>query len=132
MATRKTVKTAPAEVAWFVTGRGKSASYYAAIPADVHPAEGVAVALVAKTGAITYGTLNAPAADLDDKATARLAELPAGTAVWTFKRDNAAMTAEIRANNAALKSEARDFRGCRCLDCLTCCHCLILSLVTER
>ena len=105
MATRKTVKTeATPEVRWFVTGRGKTGKYYAAIPAEVQPAEGVAVALVAQTGAVTYGNLNAPATDLDDKATARI---PEGVAVWTFTKDNTKMTPEVRANNAALKAEAR-------------------------
>ena len=104
MTARKTVKTAPAEVAWFVTGRGKTGKYYAAVPSGIMPREGDAVALVAKTGAITYGTLNAPATDLDAKASARI---PEGVAVWTFTRDNARMTPELRAENAAKKAEAR-------------------------
>lgn len=105
--TKTTIGTpdAPIPAGWFVTGRGKTANYFAAVDGDETALVADAVvALTAKTGAVTYGRLVAPAASLDDKATARI---PAGIAVWEFKRDNAMMTPELRATNAALKAEAR-------------------------
>ena len=104
MTARKTVKTAERiDVKWFVTGRGKTAQYFAAVPAT-QAAEGAEIALIAQSGAITYGVLNAPvsADSIDEKAAARI---PTGSAVWTFSRQD--MTAEMRAENAAKKADAR-------------------------
>lgn len=109
MTTRKTTKTvgtpdAPIPAGWFVTGRGKTASYYAAVDADLSElAPDAVVALTAKTGAVTYGRLNAPASDLKAE---HAAKVPAGVAVWTFVKAHDLMTPELRAENAALKAES--------------------------
>lgn len=109
MATRKTntigTPAAPIPAGWFVTGRGRTANYYAAVDADETSLKSDAVvALTAKTGAVTFGRLNGPATDLDEKAAAKI---PAGVAVWTFTKAHDLMSAELRAENAAKKAEAR-------------------------
>lgn len=109
MATRKTQVTigtpeAPIPAGWFITGARKSAKFYAAVDADLSElAEGAVVALTAKTGAVTYGRLNAPASDLTAE---HAAKVPAGIAVWTFSKAHDLMTPELRAENAALKAES--------------------------
>lgn len=89
---------------WKVTGRGKTAKYYAMVKTAAAVKPGAVVALKAKSGAITYGRLNGPAADLKPEAAATV---PAGHAVWTFERAADLMTPEMRAENAALKADAR-------------------------
>lgn len=78
-------------VAWSVKGRGKSATYCAGLPAGTgNP--GQAVAMVAASGAVTFGNLT------------ELRETVDGVSRWDFTRDDLRMTPAVKAANRAAKA----------------------------
>lgn len=82
--------------AWYVKGRGKTATYGASIPNGIGK-RGELVALVAKSGAVTFGHLGEIIGP-DDKRE--------GHTAWTFERDRSLMTADVQRANRAAKSQA--------------------------
>ena len=78
---------------WSVKGRGKSATYCAAVPAGSKGiGQGTRCALVAKSGAVTFATLTEPRETVE------------GLTRWDFERDTERMTPEVRRANRAAKS----------------------------
>jgi hypothetical protein len=78
------------QLPWSVKGRGKTATYCAALP-NGHGAPNMSVALVARSGAVTFVTLT------------EIREVDNGVARWDFTKDVAAMTPAVRAANRAAK-----------------------------
>lgn len=78
---------------WSVKGRGKSATYCAGLPAG-SGRKGQRVALVAKSGAVTFATLT------------EVRETADGVSRWDFDRDQERMTPEVKRANRAAKSAA--------------------------
>ena len=76
---------------WSVKGRGKSATYCAALPAG-KGTPGQRVALVAQSGAVTFAVLTTVRETVDN------------VTRWDFDRDTERMTADVKAANRAAKA----------------------------